>query len=104
VTTMFGPLLIGLGPWGAAAYTWGLGLLAYGVFAAATLTRNCWLVVMWLFVAAMLAFGWFGLFFALLIAIEGPVLCGLLAIAIWIAPRRASPFGADKSPSLARSH
>lgn len=85
VSTLFGPLLIGLGYWGALVYTMALGLVSYTAFAVAMLTRNCWVLVMWLFIASLLAFGWYCSFFELLISIEAPVYCLLLACLMWLA-------------------
>lgn len=90
VATIFGPLLIGLGYGGAAVYTLGLGVVCYLSFAAAMLTRNAWIVVIWLFYASMLALSWYSSMFVLLIALEAPVFCLLLAACFSLARARGA--------------
>jgi hypothetical protein len=70
-------------------YTWALGLFSYGAFFVALVSRNCWALVLWCFVAAALALGWFASYFSLLIAVEGPAYCVLLACLLWLARRRS---------------
>jgi hypothetical protein len=98
VSTLFGPLLIGLGYFGAAAYTLSLGLVSYCIFAACHLSRNCWLLVLWTFHASFLGLSWFGNYFELLIAIEAPAYAAALAVYAWLS-RAHRP----EAPAVARA-
>jgi hypothetical protein len=84
VSTLFGPLLIGLGYFGTAAYTLSLGLVSYCIYSASQLSRNCWLLVLWTFHASFLALSWFGNYFELLVAIEAPSYAVALAVFMWL--------------------
>ncbi len=84
VNTLFGTLLISLGYFGTLVYTLGLGLLAYMSFTIAMLTRNCWAVVVWSFIGALLAVGWFDYYFGLLSAVELPVYYAILGFLLWL--------------------
>ena len=93
VTTLFGPLLIGLGVWGAAVYALGVGLFSYCTFALAMLTRNCWAAVLWFFVASMLAFSFYVSYFGLWVSVEAPLWCLLVACVLWLARRSVGTAG-----------
>lgn len=84
VYTLFGLVFFALGPIGATIYTLFLGFFSYLMFAISFLTRNCWLVVMWSFIGAMLVLSWFGSYFTLLMSIEVPVYCIILACLVWL--------------------
>ena len=68
-------------------YTLSLGLFCCVAFAIGMVTRNCWAVVMLLFVTSMWAFAWYGSFFGLLISVEGPFYCVLLGCLFSLARR-----------------
>ena len=85
-----GRISLHLGGLGSIAYTLYLGVLAYVLFAWARLTRNCWALVMWSFVAGMLALGWFEFYFWHLPVIEVPVYCAILALSTRLCGRRCT--------------
>lgn len=93
VHTLFGMLIMSLGYWEAALYSAVLGLVAYSVFLASWRSPDLWLSTMWCFVAACLAFGWFGTYFSQLPVLEISGYCLLLFVAGQI-------FRKDRRPSL----
>lgn len=91
VITMFGVMQAAVGSLGTLLSAWIMGAIYYALFVFTVRTRNCWLLVAYSFLAAVLCFGWFSYFFSLLTYIEIPVLCVILAILIKIthSQRRA---------------
>lgn len=75
VHTFFGTLWLHLGFFASVVYVLFSGTLVYGLFAVAHITKNCWAMVAWSFIAAMLALGWFEFYFWHLSFIEIPVYC-----------------------------
>lgn len=73
VHTLFGKLLMFLGYFGSIVYSLILGFISYFLFGAAITTRNCWVFVVFLFIASGLAFSWFEFYFWHLVFIEVPV-------------------------------
>jgi hypothetical protein len=79
VHTMFGTLIMSIGYMETGIYTFVFGLVAYGVFLANHRSPDVWLTVLWCFLAAGLAFGWFDNYFSHQPLIEVPFVCLLLS-------------------------
>jgi len=88
VHTFFGTILINLGCFYGIVYVVFLGVFVYGLFAIAKVTRNCWSVVLWSFIAAMLFLGWFDFYFKQLSFVEVPAYCAVLAFLFWLVVQR----------------
>jgi hypothetical protein len=84
VHTFFGTILINLGLFSSIVYVIFSSFFIYGIFAAAKVTRNCWIQVVWVLIGSMLSFGWFEFYLWHLPAIEVPVYCFFLGILSWL--------------------
>lgn len=80
VHTFFGNLLINLNFIPAIVYLICFSLIIYGLFVITTITKNCWLEVVWVFSGALLSLGWFNSYFIHLPAIEVPAYFILVGI------------------------
>lgn len=87
VHTLFGTLLLKLGPVGALLYSALMGLISYGLYLLAERSRNCWFGVLWCFTAMTLAVGWFDFYFWHLAVIEASMFCIVLAVLDRLVPR-----------------
>lgn len=83
VHTFFGAILINSGCFGSVGFVIFLGVLSYFFFILANVSSNCWFMVMWSFIAAMLSLGWFEYYFWHLPVIEVPVYCATLGLFFW---------------------
>lgn len=103
VNTLFGTLVLMLGPLVTFFYTIGMAITVFGIYSAVYITRNCWIAVIWVFLAAMMCLGWFELYFSNLTAIEVPLICLLFAIFLPLISRQRAGHG-QADMSLDRSN
>lgn len=75
VHTLFGTLILSLGYYEAVLYTVVLALLSHAAFLGSLWSSDVWITVMWCFLSACLAFGWFGTYFSQLPVFEVSLLC-----------------------------
>ena len=80
VFTLFGSLFMALGWLGGMLYTIAMGVIIYTIYLAVRLNRNSWFAVLWAYLAAMLALGWFDFYFWNLAALEASVYCVLIGV------------------------
>ncbi len=85
VYTLFGTLLLYLGSIGALLYVVALAAAMNLLYVATIMLRNCWLAVWWVMLGAMLAMGWFDLYFWLLTPLEVSAYSFLLSMIVWAA-------------------
>jgi hypothetical protein len=93
VPTLVGTLWLYWGTAGMLLYMGGLSALMHLSFGISLRLRNCWLLVLWSFWAALLSVSWFELYFWHLTSIEIPALALAMAgvTAVWsraVQPRR----------------
>ena len=80
VATFFGTLIIYSGFIGAGIYTVITGIITYFLLIVNSFYKNIWLLIMYLFLLAGLAMGWFNFYYNNLNFVEIPVYCLVLAI------------------------
>lgn len=80
VHTFFGTVYLFLGNLGSFLYIIIFSNIIYFLFTFSILTKNCWIIIAYIYVASLLAFGWFEFYFWLLSSIEVPVYSILLAV------------------------
>ena len=80
VHTFFGTILIFLGSVGSFLYLVVIANIIYLLFTFSILTKNCWILIAYIYIASLLAFGWFEFYFWLLSSIEVPTYSILLAV------------------------
>lgn len=102
VHTLMGTLLMRLGLFRSIVYVAFMGVISYGAFALATLSRNCWFLVMYALIGGALALGWFVFFFNNLTFIEIPVYAMALAVLLrlrgqWMTPDRVAGAGLGRA-------
>lgn len=80
VHTFFGTILIFLGNLGSFLYIIVSANIIYLLFTFSILTKNCWILIAYIYIASLLAFGWFEFYFWHLSSIEVPTYSILLAV------------------------
>lgn len=80
VHTFFGTIYLFLGDLGSFLYIIIFSNVIYLLFTFSILTKNCWIMIAYIYIASLLAFGWFEFYFWLLSSIEVPVYSILLAV------------------------
>lgn len=95
VPTLFGTLLLFLGPAGMLLYGIVLSLIVHVFFLVALIRRNCWVLVTYTYLAGMLAMSWFEMYFWHLNTIEVP----LLTIGLFVYILTVGWLGARSHPT-----